>query len=52
MKNMKKIYVTPSTMEIEIETLEMLAASAPRYRSTLENTSNNKSRGEWGNLWE
>lgn len=49
---MKKIYVTPHTLEIGIESLEMLAASAPRYRPTIENNSNDNNRNNWGNLWQ
>lgn len=49
---MKKSYVSPGTTEINIATELVLAASAPKYRPTLDENTNNGQRSEWGNLWK
>ena len=54
---MKKTYVSPLMVEVNVEAESMLAASLKIGSGTVDtsNASNqlgNESRGEWGNLWK
>ena len=54
---MKKKYVSPLMVEVNVEAESMLAASLKIGQGTVDtsNSSNqlgNESRGEWGNLWK
>ena len=54
---MKKNYVSPLMVEVNVEAESMLAASLKIGSGTVDtsNSSNqlgNESRGEWGNLWK
>ena len=52
----KKVYIKPEIEVIEIETVEMIAASLV-FNDTVVDTSgpgtqlSNGRRGQWGNLW-
>ena len=50
---MKKEYITPSIEVMNIETVEMMAASLAMYDEEVETTSQlgTGRRGEWGNRW-
>ena len=50
---MKKEYITPSIEVMNIETVEMMAASLAMYDEEVETTSQLGAgrRGEWGNRW-
>ena len=54
-KNMKKEYISPLAVEVNVEATNMLAASLKLSDQTVD-TSNggqlsNEHRGGWGNLW-
>ena len=54
--NMKKTYVSPLMVEVNVEAEQMLAASLQMHSDKTVDTSNGGqlsggSRGEWGNLW-
>ena len=54
---MKKNYVSPLMVEVNVEAESMLAASIKISDKSVDtsNASNqlgNESRGEWGNLWK
>lgn len=52
---MKKEYFKPGTIAIELDTVELIAASAPgyEYRDLGQDKSdeNGNSTSQWGNLW-
>ena len=52
---MKKTYMTPEMEVMNIETVEMIAASLAMYGSDEVDTETeqlgNDRRGTWGNLW-
>ena len=53
---MKKTYVSPLMVEVNVEAEQMLAASVAMYSDKEVDTSNGgqlggERRGEWGNLW-
>ena len=54
---MKKAYVSPRMVEVNVEAETMLAVSLKLDNSNTVDTSENgaqlggSSRGEWGNLW-
>ena len=53
---MKKNYIAPISVEVNVETESMLAASLQMNNEKTVDTSNGGqlsggSRGEWGNLW-
>ena len=53
---MKKAYVSPLAMEVNVEAEAMIAASLQMDGTKTVDTSNGGqlsgcSRGEWGNLW-
>ena len=54
---MKKTYVSPLTVEVAVEALQMLAASLNINNDKTVDTSNGGQlsgghRGTWGNLWQ
>ena len=54
---MKKIYVSPLMVEVNVEAEAMLAASLKLDNENTVDTSNGGQlsgdrRGEWGNLWK
>ena len=55
---MKKIYVSPLMVEVNVETEHMLAASLGINNGQSVDTSEDgtqlggRHRGEWGNLWK
>ena len=54
---MKKTYVSPLMVEVNVEAESMLAASLKMDGGKTVDTSNGGqlsggSRGEWGNLWQ
>ena len=57
-KNMKKTYVSPLAVEVNVEATNMLAASLKLDNENTVNTStpgaqlSGGHRGQWGNLWE
>ena len=57
LRYMKKTYVSPLMVEVNVEAESMLAASLKIGSGTV-NTSDagvqlgNETRGEWGNLWK
>ena len=55
----KKIYITPKTKVMELETVEMMATSTLMIcgddevdTSTSGHQLGNGRRGSWGNLWD
>ncbi len=51
---MKKTYMTPEMEVMNIETVEMIAASMRMYEgevNTEDEQLGNDRRGTWGNLW-
>ena len=52
---MKKTYVSPLMVEVNVEAESMLAASLQIKDETLDTSNGGQlsggSRGEWGNLW-
>ena len=51
---MKKAYMTPEMEVMNIETVEMIAASMRMYEgevNTEDEQLGNDRRGTWGNLW-
>ena len=52
---MKKTYVSPLMVEVNVEAESMLAASIKISDSTVDTSNGGQlsggSRGEWGNLW-
>ena len=57
-KNMKKTYVSPLMVEVNVEAEQMLAASVAMHSDKDVDTSvagqqlDGGRRGEWGNLWQ
>jgi hypothetical protein len=53
---MKKTYVSPLMVEVNVEAESMLAASLQIKDETLDTSNGGQlsggSRGTWGNLWE
>ena len=55
--NMKKTYVSPLMVEVNVEAEQMLAASTIKLSDKEINTSEEgaqlggSNRGQWGNLW-
>lgn len=52
---MKKVYLKPEMVVVELGTVNMLAASAPRWenRNLSGNTSESSNeRTGWGSLWD
>ena len=55
---MKKTYVSPLMVEVNVEAESMLAASLQMHSDKTVNTSDEGaqlgggSRGQWGNLWQ
>ena len=54
---MKKTYVSPLALEVNVEATNMLAASLKLNSDKTVDTSNggqlsSGNRGQWGNLWE
>ena len=54
---MKKTYVSPLMVEVNVEAEAMLAASLKLDNENTVDTSNGgqlggENRGEWGNLWK
>ena len=55
----KKVYITPNIEVIDVESIEMMAASAPQIDiikpgeegSTGTDILSNGRRGKWGDLW-
>ena len=57
LRYMKKNYVSPLMVEVNVEAESMLAASLKIGEGTVNTSENgaqlgNESRGEWGNLWK
>ena len=51
----KKAYIAPAMEVVNVETVEMIAASMRMYDETVDTTSEQLGagrRGSWGNLWE
>ena len=50
---MKKTYIAPEMEEIDIETVEMMAASLATSDDTIDSSEalSNSRRGTWGNRW-
>ena len=53
----KKVYMAPECEVIEMELVNMVAASTPGVGGDMEENessdmNSNRHRGEWGNLWE
>ena len=52
---MKKTYVSPLMVEVNVEAESMLAASIKISDNTVDTSNGGQlsgsSRGEWGNLW-
>jgi len=51
---MKKNYISPLMVEVNVEAQQMLAASISKGEGTVETSAawSNEQRGEWGNLWK
>ena len=54
---MKKIYVSPLALEVNVEATNMLAASLKLNNEKTVDTSNggqlsSGNRGQWGDLWQ
>ena len=53
---MKKTYVSPLMVEVNVEAESMLAASIKISDNTVDTSNGGQlsggSRGEWGNLWQ
>ena len=54
---MKKVYVSPLVVEVNVEATNMLAASLKLNNEKTVDTSNGGQlssghRGQWGNLWQ
>ena len=54
---MKKVYVSPLAVEVNVEATNMLAASLKLDKENTVDTSNGGQlssghRGQWGNLWQ
>ena len=51
---MKKNYISPLMVEVNVEVQQMLAASISKGEGTVETSAawSNEQRGEWGNLWK
>lgn len=53
---MKKKYIVPAIEVMDIESVEMIAASVPQIGidpdGSGEEILSNKRRGSWGNLWD
>ena len=54
---MKKVYVSPLAVEVNVEATNMLAASLRLDNEKTVDTSNGGQlssghRGQWGNLWQ
>lgn len=50
--NKKKVYIAPQVEVVDIEAAQMLAVSRiPVEDDFVESASNEKRRGQWGNLW-
>jgi hypothetical protein len=51
---MKKTYVSPLMVEVNVEAEQMLAASIGMGNETVDpgQSWSNEHRGTWGNLWE
>ena len=55
---MKKVYVSPLALEVNVEATNMLAASLKLNNNKAVDTSvegaqlSGGNRGQWGNLWE
>ena len=53
---MKKTYVSPLMVEVNVEVEAMLAASIKISDNTVDTSNGGQlsggSRGEWGNLWQ
>ena len=57
LRNMKKSYVSPLMVEVNVAAESMLATSIKIGKGTIDtsdasNQLGNESRGEWGNLWK
>ena len=57
LRNMKKTYVSPLMVEVNVEAESMLAASMKIGSGTVNTSEDgaqlgNETRGEWGNLWK
>ena len=52
----KKAYITPAMEVVNVETVEMIAASVMSLNETEVDTKSEQlgagRRGSWGNLWE
>ena len=51
----KKAYIAPAMEVVNVETVEMIAASMRMYDETVDTASEQLGtgrRGSWGNLWE
>ena len=51
----KKAYITPAMEVVNVETVEMIAASVMNLNETPVDAANQLGagrRGSWGNLWE
>ena len=50
---MKKTYVSPLMVEVNVEAESMLAASVGKSEETVDpgQSWSNESRGQWGSLW-
>ena len=54
-KNMKKLYISPLAVEVNVEATNMLAASLQLSDKEIDTSTGQLSsghRGTWGNLWE
>ena len=51
-KNMKKIYIKPICVDLQIDTMHMLAMSGNAPDSDDTEFGAPERRGTWGNLWE
>ena len=51
---MRKTYIAPMMEELNIETIEMMAASIATSDDTIDSGDalSNSRRGTWGNFWE
>ena len=50
----KNVYIVPECLVVELETVQMIAASVELNAGSKESVSvmgANTRRGEWGNLW-
>ena len=57
LRYMKKNYVSPLMVEVNVEAESMLAASLKIGQGKVDTSENgaqlgNETRGEWGNLWK